>query len=141
MCCIDECEGLLAHLEKQIAAPDAPPAQILSMVSALSSSSVQSPRKLPQNLIDLLEGIAEQHGGRVPLHGRLFAQWMHHAYPLECPYPHISGTTSPQTPNEWLESTGSQASATEEEMADHVQKADDLKSTATDENDEAAALP
>merc|ERR1719291_1019423 len=43
---------------------------------------------------------------------------MHHAYPRDCPWPHEVGTTSPQTPNEWMEQNGerdSQASA--EEMA------------------------
>merc|ERR1719491_1574078 len=28
---------------------------------------------------------------------------MHHAYPRECPYPHISGTTNPLAPNEWMD--------------------------------------
>merc|ERR1712187_630544 len=28
---------------------------------------------------------------------------MHHAYPRECPYPHVSGTSNPQTPDEWME--------------------------------------
>merc|ERR1719281_2166442 len=26
----------------------------------------------------------------VQLHGRLFAQWLHYAFPHECPYPHLS---------------------------------------------------
>jgi len=141
MCCIDECEGLLGHLEKEIAAPDATPTQIANIVSKLSSSSVQSPRALPAHLRDRLSEIAQEHDGRVPLHGRLFAQWMHHAYPLECPYPHISGTTSPQSPNEWLESTGSEASATNEEMADHVKKGDELRASKADDAEDDATLP
>lgn len=56
----------------------------------------------------------------MPLHGRLFSQWMHHAFPRECPFPHISGTTNPQTPDEWLESTGEETTATDEEMEIHV---------------------
>merc|ERR1712203_151284 len=32
---------------------------------------------------------ATRHGGHVPIHGRLFAQWMHFAFPLECPYPQV----------------------------------------------------
>jgi len=141
MCCIDECEGLLGHLEEKIAGPDATPAQIADIVSSLSSSSVASPRTLSANLLSLLEGIAQEHSGRVPLHGRLFAQWMHHAYPLECPYPHISGTTNPQSPNEWLESTGSEASATDEEMADHVKKGDEQRAGSAGEEEEEATLP
>ena len=36
-----------------------------------------------------MEQVASHHGGKVPLHGRLFAQWLHHAFPRECPYPHV----------------------------------------------------
>jgi len=57
----------------------------------------------------------------VPLHGRLFAQWMHHAYPLECPYPHEQGTTNPQTPAEWSRQTGQTSSASEEDMHAQVE--------------------
>ena len=84
VCCMDECEGLLGHLEREIAAPEATSARIATVVSHLSSSSVVAPRKLPQALLDRLEEIASHHGGSVPLHGRLFSQWLHHAFPREC---------------------------------------------------------
>jgi len=116
VCCMDECEGLLGHLETRIAAPEATPEHIALLMTDLSSSSVAAPRKLSQVLRQRLDEIAEIHGGSVQLHGRLFAQWMHHAFPRECPYPHLSGTTNPQTPDEWLESTGEEMTATEEEM-------------------------
>jgi len=51
----------------------------------------------------------------VPLHGRLFAQWMHHAFPRECPFPHVAGTTNPQAASDWIEQAGS-ARATKAEM-------------------------
>merc|ERR1719335_1215814 len=134
---MDECEGLLGHLERQIAAPEGTPARIGTLVSELSSSSVVAPRKLSATLTDRLGEIAATHGGSVPLHGRLFAQWMHHAFPRECPYPHLSGTTNPQTPDEWLESTGEETTATEEEMLVHVEKADlAANNTAQDEVDD-----
>jgi len=122
VCCKDECEGLLGHLEQHIAAPEATTAQIATLISALSSSSVVAPRKLSSALLDRLGDIAAQHGGTVPLHGRLFSQWMHHAYPRECPYPHLSGTVVPQTPDEWFEATGEEATFTDEEMLTHVNK-------------------
>merc|ERR1719416_274014 len=41
---------------------------------------------------------------------------MHHAYPLECPYPHASGTYRPETQDEWMEKTGAEdITATEED--------------------------
>merc|ERR1719395_175173 len=106
------------------------------LVSELSSSSVAAPRKLSEVLRQRLDEIAEIHGGSVQLHGRLFAQWMHHAFPRECPYPHLSGSTNPQTPDEWLESTGEETTATEEEMQLHANNTD-----ASFTADGLAALP
>jgi len=138
VCCMDECEGLLGHLERQIAAPEGTPARIGTLVSELSSSSVVAPRKLSATLNDRLGEIAATHGGSVPLHGRLFAQWMHHAFPRECPYPHLSGTTNPQTPDEWLESTGEDTTATSAEMQVHV---DRVLSSPTEKGVNEMALP
>jgi len=123
VCCMDECEGLLGHLETRTAAPEATPEHIAMLVSGLSSSSITAPRKLSATLLQRLNEIAEIHSGSVQLHGRLFAQWMHHAFPRECPYPHLSGTTNPQTPDEWLESTGEEMAATEEEMQQFIEQA------------------
>merc|ERR1740115_628672 len=52
VCCMDECEGLLGHLERRIAAPSASTTKIASLVSELSSSSVAAPRNLPSTLLD-----------------------------------------------------------------------------------------
>merc|ERR1712014_139286 len=113
----NECESLLGHLEVEIASPEAEPKRIAQLVANLPSSSVQAPRSLSQRLLSRLGEIARGHGGTVPLHGRLFAQWMHHAYPRECPYPHAAGTKNPQTPDEWMLQTGRQStSASEWEM-------------------------
>jgi hypothetical protein len=106
VCCFDECEGLMGHLERSIAAPTAAPGRIAELVSGLQSDSVDAPRNLSASLVSRLGEIADHHDGVVPLHGRLFAQWMHHAYPLECPYPHAAGTTQPLTPDEWMDESG-----------------------------------
>jgi hypothetical protein len=116
VCCIDECEALFGHLEEKILASEAKPAAIAALVESISSPTVNSSRKLSAKLLTFLDDIAAFHGGRIPLHGRLFAQWMHHAYPRECPYPHMSGTTRQQTENEWMLDTGADSVATEEEM-------------------------
>jgi len=115
VCCIDECEGLTSQLEKEFASPEADPKEILGVISGLSSSTVQGPRELSAPLIRRLEDIAEGHHGTVPLHGRLFAQWMHHAFPRECPFPHVAGTTNPQAASEWIEAAGT-ARASKQEM-------------------------
>jgi len=116
LCCKEECEGLLGHLEQKLVAPEAEPSVIASIVAQLESSTVSVPRNLSATLLGRLNDIAKQHGGVVPLHGRLFAQWMHHAFPHECPYPHLSDTTTQQTADEWLSESGIDSTATEEEM-------------------------
>lgn len=89
VCCISECEGLLGQLESKIAAPTADSQRIAEIVAGVASDTVDAPRNLSSALLDRLDSIAQRHGGHVPLHGRLFAQWMHHAYPNECPYPQL----------------------------------------------------
>jgi len=120
VCCIDECEDLMGHLERRLGSPTARPAEIIALVSALPSASHAANRTLPTALVSRLGEVAEHHGGRVPLHGRLFAQWMHHAYPRECPYPHVSGTTTPQRAEEWT-AAGREVAASKDEMRQHVE--------------------
>jgi len=115
LCCLSECEGLLGTLETSLAAPDATPARIMELVSKLPSDTVAAPRILPAALVGRLEEIASLHGGRVPLHGRLFSQWLHHAYPRECPYPHMSGTTTALV-SENAEQAGIQTDYTKKEI-------------------------
>lgn len=109
ICCLNECEGLLGHLEKEIGEPDGTVAKVLELVSNLPSSTLPTPRSISSDLKGLLEEVASHHRGRIPLHGRLFGQWMHHAYPRECPYPHKAGTTKPMTPDEWTDENGMDA--------------------------------
>jgi len=106
VCCLSECERLYRPLEEHLGASEAPPERILELVQRLGSSSVAAPRALPEPLRRRLIDVADHHGGLVPLHGRLFAQWMHHAYPRECPYPHISGTTQHLTATQYKEMHG-----------------------------------
>jgi len=122
VCCIDECEALLGHLETAIAKPEATTERIFELVSKLPSATVVAPRALSLDLKQRLEDIASHHDGSVPLHGRLFAQWLHHAYPRECPYPHISGSTNPMTTSEWRENDNRSVSATQSEMQEVVER-------------------
>merc|ERR1719389_1442186 len=53
----------------------------------------------------------------------LLAQWMHHAYPRECVFPHVSGTTKPRAADVYMAETGLESSASKEEMLQHAKKA------------------
>jgi len=121
ICCVNECNALMSNLEMIIAQPQASPARIAHIVSGMQSDTVDAPRNLSTVLLQRLEDIATHHGGLVPLHGRLFAQWMHHAYPRECSFPHISGTVNPLTPEEFARKRGIKSlEATSEEMQTHA---------------------
>jgi len=109
VCCLSECSEILAELEHLIAAPSASPEKLLSLISTISDET------LPEGLPKKLEAIAAHHGGEVPLHGRLFAQWLHFAFPHECPYPSVVQSSAALTASEWLDGQ-SAASAQEREQ-------------------------
>jgi len=114
VCCFNECESLLAVLERSVGGPTARPWQIADIVANLSSDTMDAPGLLQAIHSQRLEEIATQHGGNIPLHGRLFAQWMHHIYPRECPYPHLAHTTNPVSPDEWIKKVGDNEASDEE---------------------------
>merc|ERR1719401_946569 len=133
VCCIDECEGILSHLEEHLGMHDATPGEIASLVAFLSSASVSGNRTLTPMLLARLDDVAQHHGGRIPLHGRLFAQWMHQAYPRECPYPHVTGTTNPQRAEDFEMQTGGKVVASNDEMLQHAGASAPLKNDARGE--------
>lgn len=87
ICCFDECEELMDKIEAKLEAPMGTPEAIVSMVASMRSASLPSSMTLPTGLMDLLHKVAAHHGGMVPIHGRLFMQWMHQAFPRECSHP------------------------------------------------------
>jgi len=121
LCCIDTCGDLLSHLEKELQAPYATPGNIIRALSEVASAHVPANRTWGRALVRKLEEVADHHEGQVPLHGRLFAQWMHFAYPRECMYPHLSGTTVYWTDDKWLEETGLNHWLTADEMIKYIE--------------------
>jgi|Transcript_14485 hypothetical protein len=110
VCCLDECEGILNQVEQGIKAPEALPEAIIDLVSMIPSATMPSNRSLSPWLRQRLTEVAEHHDGLVPLHGRLFAQWLHYAYPRECQFPHVSGTINPIRPEDLEHPEEAQAS-------------------------------
>jgi len=122
ICCRDECEDLMSSLEKELGGAVAEPERLVQLIASLPSASLFANRELSAELVDKLHDVARLNGGQVPLHGRLFAQWMHHAYPLECPYPHELGAVNPLTRGEWMKESGQESEkASKEEMAEHIE--------------------
>jgi len=114
ICCISECNEIIGNIEAIIQGPAAEPEILLHAVANISSRFVDAPRKLEASLVDKLETIADKHDGLVPLHGRLFAQWLFFAFPNECPYPHIVQDSVVLTSNYWLNRKSSEMFATPE---------------------------
>jgi hypothetical protein len=100
VCCQNECEKILSDIETNVNDYFAAPQRLAEIVAKIPSASVSAPRDLPEALLGRLDEIASHHGGVVPLHGRLFAQFLHHAFPNECIYPHAQAT---EDQDEWVE--------------------------------------
>lgn len=112
-CCVDPCDNIMAKLEKALVAPEASPADILAALAAVLPPSSARPEILRRRLFE----VAWVNGGKVPLHGRLFAQWLHHAYPQECPVPPVAGNQLRQElPRDFTIRTGKDYVASAEEM-------------------------
>jgi len=142
VCCRNECEDLMGQIEGSLASPTGDPDRIAQLVATLSSDTVSAPRELSATLLGRLKGIAASNGGNVPIHGRLFAQWLHHAFPRECPYPHEAGTMNAQTPDQWMEATGQNSTkASEEEMKQSVAAASFHEDVVMRRADKAAVGP
>merc|ERR1712194_59120 len=86
------------------------------------ASSTPARDKMPALLSERLEEIAVINDGFVPLHGRLFQQWMHHAFPLECHLPPVPGTVVPMTQDDWGLSKGTQAEATDADISKYIEQ-------------------
>jgi len=98
VCCLNECEGLLQQIEAQITTPSASPKEILDTMGRISLNSfIGNVSELSAKFQTRLEEIASRGNGKVSLHGRLFAQWLHYAFPQECPFPHAAGSLNPLT--------------------------------------------
>lgn len=120
ICCLDPCEGILSYLERELKVPAATPSKIASLVAELPSASRPASTMLSETLMSRLSEVAEHHGGLVPVHGRLFSQWLHLAYPMECRFPHVSGSTKPEISDKWSERTGLPHLATREQMQKYM---------------------
>eukprot|EP00928_Gymnodinium_smaydae_P049589 TRINITY_DN332_c1_g2_i1.p1 TRINITY_DN332_c1_g2~~TRINITY_DN332_c1_g2_i1.p1 ORF type:complete len:554 (+),score=90.87 TRINITY_DN332_c1_g2_i1:74-1735(+) len=121
VCCLNECESLLGQIEVQVDSPRASSKYLLELVSKLPSSTVDAPRVLPASLAKRLELVAQQQNGSVILHSRLFAQFLHHAYPRECPYPYLS--VSQNVSSEWKKRLTKGTTVTPDEAAAYLKLA------------------
>jgi hypothetical protein len=122
VCCRNECETLLGEIERGLGSSTAMPKDILPLVGNMTTSTTVDDEESPElagPLTVQLEEIAKLQGGLIPLHGRLFAQWLHYAFPRECPFPHKIGAVSAVTPAQY----GDEYVASEKDMRKHASNA------------------
>jgi len=122
VCCLSECEHLMNDIEAHTRGPTATQQQLLTLLANMSSSTVDAPRIFSPDMIKRLSQIADQNDGTVPIHGRLFGQWLHYAFPYECPLP-ITGQSA-LTPSAWLNAAA--LATTKEERDQHIQSAEQM---------------
>eukprot|EP00746_Dinoflagellata_sp_MGD_P157745 gnl/MRDRNA2_/MRDRNA2_86302_c0_seq16.p1 gnl/MRDRNA2_/MRDRNA2_86302_c0~~gnl/MRDRNA2_/MRDRNA2_86302_c0_seq16.p1 ORF type:complete len:579 (+),score=110.81 gnl/MRDRNA2_/MRDRNA2_86302_c0_seq16:137-1738(+) len=119
ICCLNECDQIYRNLEAAIPASTATPSEIIKAVEGMpQSSEISAPLRAK------LDEVAEVHNGNVPVHGRLVAQWLHFAFPNECPYPHEAGTISPKTPAEWRTERGDEADSVSDDEVKQIMEMD-----------------
>eukprot|EP00928_Gymnodinium_smaydae_P061949 TRINITY_DN458_c3_g1_i1.p1 TRINITY_DN458_c3_g1~~TRINITY_DN458_c3_g1_i1.p1 ORF type:complete len:595 (+),score=159.31 TRINITY_DN458_c3_g1_i1:90-1874(+) len=123
VCCINECETLLGEIEAKVAKPAASPEVLAEIMMGLGSSTKEAPWSLSETLRGRLEAIGDRHGGMVPLHGRLFAQFLHHAYPLECPYPHLSFSQGTEHSTSWIHAQHEESTVDRDTLTDYMEVA------------------
>jgi len=115
ICCLNECESIMNAVEQRFESPTVAPQPMLEFVGNLSSATVDGPRQLPDGLAKKLQEIAKLHKGDVPIYGRLFAQWLHFAFPYECPYPSLqAGNIKKEM---WMPERRVETASSEEKLA------------------------
>lgn len=90
VCCLNECEGVMSSIEERAKAPMVPAERLRTLMGQVGSSSVGEARPLRPSLGHDLHTIAGRHEGAVPLHSPDFRQFLHDAFPNECPLPTAS---------------------------------------------------
>jgi len=120
VCCLSDCGHLMGEVEHMVQAPTASPQLLLGIVGNISLMHFDGEQVVTAELEAKLHTVAAQHAGTVPLHGRLFAQWMHFAFPLECPYPHVLQDSISLSPASW--SSKKSYTSTEEQRQKFIEE-------------------
>lgn len=121
--CRDDCVDVIGVLQQNFSTPSAVPEVILELVAGIvppSSLTKERLGPLPAKLREKLYRVAEQQGGECILHSRLFMQWLHYAFPLDCPYPQPFWRKKRK---ERLAFLNNNYSATAEDKVYHISKA------------------
>jgi hypothetical protein len=127
-CCPNTCEALLDRVERALGKSEATPTEIVTAIEDPTAALEPGFQGLNPWLRKRLDNLARHHGGNVPLHGRLFMQWMHFVHPRDCAYPHLSGTTYKRTLEEWARDHSSSPQLTVQQLTSVTKHLDQIAS-------------
>lgn len=82
LCCPNACEVHKGHLERAMMADP-----LGDHVSLITRAVGERLGDISSEMLQWLEQLAKEHDGRVLIHGRAFAEWLHNIFPRECPKP------------------------------------------------------
>ena len=114
-CCLNPCSSHLAKLEQAVGGPEVSPEVLQSTIAMV----LPRPQASPTQLWDRLRKIAPE--GKVALHGSSFAEWLHRAYPRDCPAP-VLHAPKQERPREYTARTGDPTDVPEAEMRSFVEE-------------------
>eukprot|EP00931_Biecheleriopsis_adriatica_P050433 TRINITY_DN291_c0_g3_i1.p1 TRINITY_DN291_c0_g3~~TRINITY_DN291_c0_g3_i1.p1 ORF type:complete len:557 (+),score=140.65 TRINITY_DN291_c0_g3_i1:110-1780(+) len=81
LCCPNTCESHKEQLELALLTAG-------DHVSAITKVAQQRlATELPADMLKALEALSQEQGGKVLIHGRAFADWLHKVFPRDCPRP------------------------------------------------------
>jgi hypothetical protein len=124
VCCPNECDLILEHLEQGLQAPDASPEQVSTLLASLPSNIGMPSESLSPLALKQLDAVAQSDGGRVSIHGHTFAGWLHASFPRECPRVRAQDFTP---------SKSGEVPGTEKEYQDVADATSELDMAATEE--------
>eukprot|EP00929_Paragymnodinium_shiwhaense_P108786 TRINITY_DN75124_c0_g1_i1.p1 TRINITY_DN75124_c0_g1~~TRINITY_DN75124_c0_g1_i1.p1 ORF type:complete len:438 (-),score=122.24 TRINITY_DN75124_c0_g1_i1:156-1313(-) len=82
VCCASPCEDIARQVESQAMAPKVSSDRLFQIASKVAPVARPLQRKLDR--------IARQQGGDVLLHSEAFAEWLHYAFPAQCPLRNVA---------------------------------------------------
>ena len=118
VCCINKCEEEMCYIEDARDRYSSGFGEDTLLVAVKLTNGDNERAEIDVSLRSQLSRMASTHGGKVPLHGRFSAQWLHYAFPRECPFPYKTGTAAARTPMQF----GKSFAVSQEEVIQHLAK-------------------
>eukprot|EP00929_Paragymnodinium_shiwhaense_P025085 TRINITY_DN15250_c0_g1_i2.p1 TRINITY_DN15250_c0_g1~~TRINITY_DN15250_c0_g1_i2.p1 ORF type:complete len:604 (+),score=116.93 TRINITY_DN15250_c0_g1_i2:190-2001(+) len=112
VCCPNECEAIVDELEVAAASPVASADKVISTIQSLRLGNTV----LSDTAAADLHSVAEGNSGNVELHSQTFGDWLHRAFPYECPASAKFWDTNPKMPSDWMKDPGPEVSELEHMM-------------------------